>query len=242
MPAALRELLRRIGRLADGQGVRAYAVGGCVRDCLLDRPSTEIDVAVEGDSVALARATVQEMGGTLTVHAQFGTASVALPATAAAVHAYARIDFAMCRKERYASSGAYPQVSPGMLEDDLIRRDFTINALALPLRSDGPGALIDRYHGVEDVRARRLRVLHAHSFLDDPSRILRGIRFAQRFGCTFEPSTKRRLVAALRAGALERLNRGRWRKELWLMLEEPDPLACFRQLGRLLTHAGGTSA
>ena len=232
IPSALRGPLQRIGRLADAQGVRAYAVGGCVRDLLLGRSSTEIDVAVEGDAIGLARATAQEMGGILTVHEQFGTATVALQK-----RGLARIDFAMCRQERYAASGAYPQVTPGTLAEDLIRRDFTINAMALQAQGDTFGALVDPYGGAKDVRARRLRVLHPRSFLDDPSRILRGIRFAARFGCAFEPSTRRWLIEALRDGGLERLNRGRWRKELGLMLEEPDSLACFRLLGRLLTAA-----
>ena len=236
VPSAVRGSLRRIGRLADAQDMRAYAVGGCVRDLLLGRSSTEIDVAVEGDAIALARAVAQETGGVLTVHEQFGTATVVLQG-----RGVTRVDFAMCRKECYAASGAYPQVTPGTLAEDLIRRDFTINTMALQVQGDAFGTLVDPYSGAKDLRARRLRVLHARSFVDDPSRILRGIRFAARFDCVFEPSTRRWLIDALRGGGLERLNRGRWRKELGLMLEEPDPLACFRLLGRLLTLAGRRS-
>ena len=251
LPQVVRERLAQIGRLADAQGVRAWAVGGCVRDTLLGRLPSEIDVAVEGDGAALALALAQDTGGTLTRHEQFGTASVVLgsaalkarggrqvlPVARAADGAVTHVDFAMCRKETYDAPGAYPRVSPGTLDEDLTRRDFTINAMALQVQGRAFGALVDPRHGRDDLQARQLRALHPRSFLDDPSRILRGVRFAQRFGCVFEPQTQQWLASAIREGTLERLNRGRWRKELLLMLEEPRPLDCLRQLGRLLEEA-----
>jgi tRNA nucleotidyltransferase (CCA-adding enzyme) len=130
-------------------------------------------------------------------------------------------------------------VVQGTLHDDLFRRDFTINAMAVALNPPRFGELIDPFGGREDLRDRLLRVLHPRSFIDDPSRILRGIRFAQRFGCQYHQATRHLLEEALAAGALGWLNAGRLRKELDRMLEEPNPLACLRQLWGLLEPGQG---
>jgi len=159
-------------------------------------------------------------------HAQFGTAAVALPGTRL------RLDVASCRRETYAAPAAYPKVSPGTLREDLFRRDFTVNAMAMDLQAGRFGALIDPFGGLPDLRARRLRVLHAKSFMDDPSRILRAARFASRCRLTLEPRTRAWMRQALAAGMLGRVNRGRLQKELLRMLEEPDPVACLAQVGR----------
>ena len=145
-----------------------------------------------------------------------------------------RIDFATCRQEAYTKPAAYPRVTVGTLQDDLFRRDFTINAMAVDLTPQRFGILIDLFGGREDLHRRRLRVLHARSFLDDPSRILRGIRFAQRFELRWEPQTTRALAQALQQGALGWLNAGRLHKELHRMCEEPNPPACFAQLAKWL--------
>jgi tRNA nucleotidyltransferase (CCA-adding enzyme) len=229
IPAKVQPVLRAIGRLAGERGLAAYAVGGCVRDWLLGRAdAVDLDVAVEGSGIALARAAAEALEGTMEPHEPFGTATVLLPAP------LRRVDFATCRKEVYAAPAAYPKVRPGRLEDDLLRRDFTINAMAVALDSGRFGRLIDPYGGARDLRSRRLRILHARSFLDDPSRILRGIRFAQRFRLRWEPGTRRALRRAMAEGALGWLNGGRLRKELARVLEEPDPLACVRALDELL--------
>src|SRR6185295_18524691 len=192
IPRPLQPLLRRLGELARTLGPEAYSVGGCVRDWQLQRRGvTDLDVTVEGDGVRLAQAAAEELGGELTVHAQFGTASLRdLPSRA-------KVDFASCRKETYAARAAYPRVAPSSLRDDLFRRDFTINAMAVALDPARFGTLIDPFGGAADLKARRLRVLHADSFLDDPSRILRGIRFKQRLGLRWETRTRRQLNAAM---------------------------------------------
>jgi tRNA nucleotidyltransferase (CCA-adding enzyme) len=227
---------------------------------------SDLDVTVEGQGIELARAIAERFGGDLTVHEQFGTATVILQHTAhstqqthtegarrlvgssdrrpvtadepIADERVVRVDVASCRKETYAESAAYPRVSPGTIRDDLFRRDFTINAMAMAISPDGFGRLVDPFGGARDLRARILRVLHPKSFLDDPSRILRGVRFAQRFHLRMAPGTARALAAALMAGALGRLNEGRVRKELEAMAREPDPSACLEQLAALLDLSG----
>ncbi|MBI4343837.1 MAG: CCA tRNA nucleotidyltransferase [Candidatus Omnitrophica bacterium] len=222
-PAAAQALLRRVGRLADAQGLRAYAVGGCVRDWLLRLPTVaELDVAVQGDGIAFARALGRALRGRVQAHEQFGTATVLLGRR--------RLDIASCRQERYAKPAAYPKVSPGTLTQDLGRRDFTINAMAMELNAARFGALLDPHHGARDLRRNTLRVLHARSFLDDPSRILRGVRFAVRFGLRWDPETFAALQEAIRQGALGWLNAGRLHRELERMAAEPNPRACLEAL------------
>ena len=235
IPAPMQAMLRSIGRVAEQLGVHAYAVGGCVRDWLLGINETpDIDVTVEGDAIDVAPALAADLDGTLTVHPQFGTATIALRGPCQ------RLDVAMCRKETYAQPAAYPTVSRGTLADDLRRRDFTINAMAATVAPESLGTLIDPFEGWRDVRHQRLRILHERSFLDDPSRILRGVRFARRFDLQWEPQTERAMRDAIRRGALGWLNAGRICKELERMCEEPDPAACFGQLAELLIAAERT--
>ncbi len=234
LPPAVTPLLARLGQLGDARGVAVYGVGGCVRDWLLGRSRlTDLDVTVEGEGPAFAQAAAKAMGGTLQVHPAFGTATLQLPGR----NPRRRIDVAGCRKETYVRPAAYPVVARGTLEEDLFRRDFTLNAMAVALNAARFGALADPFRGREDLQRGRLRVLHARSFLDDPTRILRGIRFAQRFGWAFEAQTARRLREALAAGALGWLNAGRLERELTRLLQEPDPAACLRHLSRLLERA-----
>jgi len=224
VPAEIRPLLEKIGRLAQQQGMPAYAVGGCVRDWALAalppsaafrggpdgrrfriRAVTDLDVAVEGDGIAFAKRAAGALGGSVTAHPQFGTATLQ--------RRRLRVDIASCRKETYAAPAAYPKVAAGRLRDDLFRRDFTVNAMAMALAPRAFGRLIDPFKGMADLKAKRLRILHPRSFVDDPSRILRAVRFAQRYHLAVEPRTRRALRRAVAAGMLERLNRGRLRKE-----------------------------
>ena len=232
IPAGQARVLRQIGVLAGRVGAGAYAVGGCVRDWHLGLTVVDLDVAVEGDGIALARAWAHRWPGAVREHAQFGTASVERPRGG-----LRRIDFATCRTETYAEPAAYPKITPGRLDDDLFRRDFTINAMAVALSPGSFGTLVDPFGGRDDLARRLLRVLHPRSFEDDPSRILRGIRFAARFKLRWDPDTRRALESAVAAGWLGRLNAGRLQRELERMLDEPDPRVCLRQFERLLTHA-----
>ena len=231
-----RALLKTNGQIAEDQGMKAYAVGGCVRDWFLGHSRlSDVDITVESDSRGLADAIAVALHGKVTaLHEQFHTATV--------MWKKRRIDVAMCRKETYSHPGAYPRVSPGQLDDDLFRRDFTINAMAIALQPSHFGQLIDLFHGAKDLQARQLRILHARSFLDDPSRILRGVRFACRFGFQWEPATMKAQYTALGQGALGWLNRGRLERELIAMSHEPDPAACLRQFAVLLEACGASRA
>lgn len=230
IPVRSRPLLRVIGRLADRCDVRAYAVGGCVRDWLAGGSAgMDLDIVVEGHGIAFARELVRALGGSLDTHEQFGTAVAVVRHRLYGAHAM-RIDVATARRESYAEPAAYPRIVAGTLEDDLFRRDFTINAMAVAIGSRRFGALMDPFGGASDLERKLLRILHARSFLDDPSRILRGIRFRHRFGLRWDRSTAAALEEAVSSGALGRLNAGRVRKEFDRMGCEPDPGACFQEL------------
>ncbi len=239
IPASLQPLLKTIGCIAGELGMSAYAVGGCVRDWLLGlSDGMDLDVTVEGDGIALAKAAARALSASLTVHPQFGTATLALtPSGAARTSESFRVDVATCRRETYAKPGAYPKVTPGTIRDDLARRDFTINAMAVAIVPERVGVLVDPFGGEQDLRARRLRVLHPRSFLDDPSRILRGVRFIRRFGFHWERKTARLMQVAIAAGAFGWLNAGRIKKELERMRHEPDPQACLEELLTVLIAA-----
>jgi len=197
------------------QDARVAVVGGFVRDIWLGRQPRELDLLVEGDAAAIAR----RLGGELTVHEAFGTAT--------ACGQDWRVDVAMARRERYPQPGALPIVAPATLEEDLARRDFTVNAIAVTLREHAvlavPGAL-------EDLAGHRLRILHEQSFNDDPTRALRLARYAQRLGFEVEPGT----AARARTADLGTVSGGRVGAELRLILEEPDPIAVLEAVSGLL--------
>lgn len=214
-------------------------VGGAVRDLLLGRHPKELDVVVPDDAPRLAgelaRALEREVGEpSVTAHERFGTASV--------VWAEGRVDLTTQRAESYAAPGALPDVRAGTLEEDLERRDFTVNALALPLGGDHEGALLGVEHALEDLHAARLRVLHERSFIDDPTRLFRLARYRVRLGFEPEPRTARLASEALAAGVLATVSGARLGAELRLALREPNPLdtlASLDQLGVLAAIAPG---
>lgn len=227
IPLQVRGLLQWVGDIAAAEGFSVYAVGGCVRDWLLGIDKTpDLDVTVEGNGIALARLIAQTMEGKITLHEQFGTATIGCGAF--------RLDVASCRRETYAHPAAYPKVFPGTIHEDLFRRDFTINAMALSLNPSCFAVLVDPYSGGSDLKAKLLRILHPRSFMDDPSRILRGIRFAKRFDLRWEEDTRKAAQKAVAEGALGWLNAGRLGKELDRMQDEPDPKACLNELAAFL--------
>ena len=177
-------------RASDGE-LPLYLVGGPVRDALLGHPVQDLDIVLEGDAVALAQTIAAGMGWALVVHRRFGTATLS--------HGKARVDLVTARRESYPQPGSLPNVVPGSISDDLARRDFTINTLALPLAARGRtnGGALDRHGGLEDLRQGLVRTLHAGSFTDDPTRIFRAVRYEQRFGFRLEPGTEAQLRAAL---------------------------------------------
>ena len=196
-----------------------YLVGGVVRDWLLGRPGNELDLMLAGpslgDAIAFARRIQGELGGELREHARFGTAQWLAPSGIA-------VDFANARRERYPRPGQLPQPYPGTAEEDLWRRDFSINALALQLSPPAAfGQLLDPCGGQADLQQRRLRALHPASFRDDPTRILRGLRLAARLGLRWEEETARWAQESL--PILARLSGSRLRAEFEQLFREPRP-------------------
>jgi tRNA nucleotidyltransferase (CCA-adding enzyme) len=223
-----RELLERVRSLPAAEPLMAlpvsapvHLVGGAVRDLLCDRAPRELDLAVEGDALALARA----LGGQLTVHDRFGTCTVLLEGR--------RYDLARTRRERYPQPGALPVIEPAPLRDDLRRRDFTVNAIALSLIGEPPGRLQAVEHALEDLRAGTMRVLHGKSFEEDPTRLLRLARYAARLDFGVEPGTRRLAARAAAGGALQTVSGNRIGAELRLLAAEEDPISALELLSEL---------
>ncbi|MEP6910296.1 MAG: hypothetical protein ABI896_07695 [Actinomycetota bacterium] len=192
-----------------------YLVGGTVRDIVLGEPSFDVDIAVEGDAIALAKALAESLGGRVRVHDKFGTAVVLYGEDE-------RVDVVTARTETYDSPGVLPTVAPGSIEDDLFRRDFTINAMAVSLKGKDKGRLVDPFHGGDDLEAGRIRVLHDNSFIDDPTRIFRAIRYENRYGFRMGEHTAALAHDAVSEGHVHDLSGARMREELIALFEEGD--------------------
>jgi tRNA nucleotidyltransferase (CCA-adding enzyme) len=229
------ELLARVEALHGMAAVRpaledgpaCFLVGGAVRDLLLGREPLDVDIAVDGDVEAVAERVAGALGGEVVAHERFGTATV----VAGGVDA---VNLARTRRETYAAPGALPDVEPAALADDLGRRDFTVNALALRLDGDAAGELVDRHGGRADLDAGLIRVLHERSFADDPTRLLRAVRYAARLGFALDPETERWARAAVDGGALATVSGPRIRDELLDLLAEgeaPTAVALLADLG-----------
>jgi tRNA nucleotidyltransferase (CCA-adding enzyme) len=228
LDAATGDLLRAAGRLAAESGWRLATVGGLVRDLLRGRLAArprDLDLAVEGDARLLARRLGRAFGGRVREHEAFLTATVTLPDGRG-------LDLATARRERYRRPGALPLVEPATLEEDLARRDFTVNALAVRIDEAAWGEVLDPTGGLADLARGRIRVLHPLSFVEDPTRVFRAGRFAERLGFRLEPSTRRLLAAAAGLGAYEALSGDRLLAELEAILGEPRPSAVLARLGR----------
>ncbi len=226
LPPRDRSILRRIGRFADARGWKVYSVGGSVRDLLLGSGENfDLDILVEEHGLEFARQFAREAGGHCKLYRRFATAMVIMPGGR-------RIDVTTTRGEVYPRPGALPEVVPGSLEEDLRRRDFTINALAFPLNADRFGRLIDLLGGAADLRAGVIRVLHEDSFRDDPTRIFRAVRFRQRLGFTIEPRTEELIRTAVDLRLFEKVSPERLRHELELIFAEPDPPGAVETMAR----------
>jgi tRNA nucleotidyltransferase (CCA-adding enzyme) len=213
LPPELVSLLRLAGETASRQGQKLYLVGGVVRDLLLERTNLDLDLVVEGNAIDLAQKLVQARPGKITTHPRFGTAKIQWPEWS--------LDLATARSETYARPGALPTVKPGSINDDLFRRDFTINAMAVHLDPKQYGETIDLYGGQEDLQSRLIRVLHNRSFIDDATRIWRALRYEQRLDCRLERNTHKLLTRD--AIMLETISGDRIRHELELIFREELP-------------------
>jgi tRNA nucleotidyltransferase (CCA-adding enzyme) len=230
--ANLREQLAGIERLrpvldaVSAAGGDVYLVGGTVRDILLGEPGFDVDLAVEADGVRFAEALARELSGRVRSHDAFGTAVVEYGEGE-------RVDVVTARRERYDAPATLPVVEPGSIEDDLARRDFTINAMAAALTGAAAGTLVDPFDGRADLERRTIRVLHEGSFVDDPTRIFRAVRYESRYGFAMDDHTEALAREAIDAGLVERLTPARLRDELVLLLDEPAAPASIRRLGEL---------
>ena len=213
-------------REARSLGTPLYVVGGAVRDLLLGRAVMDVDLVVTADAAAFARRVASALGGRATSHGRFGTATVEL-------RIGARVDVATLRKEEYEEPGALPRVGPGSLADDLARRDFTVNAMAVEVAEAKVPVLVDPSGGREDLRRKRIRALHPLSFRDDPTRAFRAVRYANRLGFRIDPGTRARIREAARGGALDTISADRLRREIALLFSEPNRAAAVRNLARL---------
>ena len=221
----LRPLFDAVGALGDrAEGV--YLVGGTVRDILLGEESFDVDIAVEGDAIEFARALADALGGRFTPHRKFGTAVVQYDESE-------RVDVVTTRTEFYDSPGALPTVERAGLQEDLFRRDFTINAMAVSLKPTDFGRLADPFNGRADLEARVLRVLHNLSFIDDPTRIFRGIRYEARYGLRLEEHSARLARGCIEMGLVGDLSSARLRDELQALLDDPGAAGGIVRLGEL---------
>jgi tRNA nucleotidyltransferase (CCA-adding enzyme) len=216
-------MLKEFGKLAETLGARAYAVGGFVRDLLLRRPNLDIDLVVEGDAIEFARAFAEEHHIKCKIHRKFNTAMVIFPDGL-------RVDVASARFEYYQHPAALPIVEFSSLKMDLYRRDFTINTLSIALNPDEFGHLIDFFSGQKDLKEKIVRVLHNLSFVEDPTRILRAVRFEQRFSFKIGKQTAGLIRNAVRMGLIQKLGGHRFFHEIQLILEEENPLPALRRM------------
>jgi tRNA nucleotidyltransferase (CCA-adding enzyme) len=203
-----------------------YLVGGTVRDILLGEPNFDVDIAVEGDAIALARSLAEALGGRVVPHEKFGTAVVVFGENQ-------RVDVVTARTEFYDAPAALPTVEHASIKEDLFRRDFTINAMAVSLKGEDRGRLVDPFAGRRDLEAGRIRVLHNLSFIDDPTRIFRAVRYENRYGFRMDDHTARLARGCIEMGLVGDLSGPRVRDELEAMLEEGDVRHSILRLAEL---------
>lgn len=233
------DLLAAIREVSSRLGYRAFLVGGVPRDLVLSDRVGDLDLVVEGDGVEFARSLAEILGGTVRAHARFGTAILE--------GLGAGLDVAGTRTEEYASPAALPEVRAGLLGEDLLRRDFTVNTLAIEVGKEPPYEIRDHFGGLEDLQQGRLRVLHPDSFVDDPTRILRGIRFEAQLGLRLDAEAEELARSAIESGVFAALSGDRLRREVFRLLEPAEAIEAvllrMRDLGLLrILHPAVTLA
>ena len=214
-----------ISKEAASTGMSLFVVGGAVRDVLLGVPVKDMDLVVEGDAATLAADVANKLCGEVSSYSQFGTAVVRVSGL--------RFDLATARQEVYVRPGALPKVTPGTIYEDLGRRDFSVNALAITMSGPETGLLLDPHDGQQDLNRGLIRVLHPGSFLDDPTRLFRAIRYEQRLDFQLEDETLAAMSRAVDRGSLDTVSGARIRRELQLVFEEEQPLRPLSRCGEL---------
>lgn len=219
----IRTLLKEIGEQAQKDGVKSYLVGGAVRDLLLKEETLDYDVVVEGKGIPFAEKLARRYAANIVTYQQFGTSTLTFENGL-------KLDIITARREIYSKPGALPKVKASDMYDDLYRRDFSLNAMAVSLMPDTFGELLDLFNGYDDLQARMLSVLHNQSFIDDPTRILRLIRYKVRFNCGIEKATLGLVAEALEAKVFDSITLQRFFNEFKRMLSEDDVVANLKQL------------
>ena len=223
LPERIQSLLAEFGKVGDELGYSVFAVGGFVRDLLMRVENLDVDIVVEGDGIRFAETFEKSVPCRIRTHRKFGTAIILFPDGF-------KIDVATARLEVYESPAALPTVESGSIKMDLYRRDFTMNALAFQLNRKGFGELIDFFGGVKDLKEKIVRVLHNLSFVEDPTRVFRAIRFEQRLGFQIGKHTQNLMRNAIKMGFMDRLSGGRVLSELILILEEDSPMGALKRM------------
>ena len=211
-------------RLASEKNVPVFLVGGQVRDAVLEISVRDLDFVLVGDAPALAADISERLGGQFTVHSRFGTATVY-------IEGY-HVDIVTARKESYSFPGSLPETSPSDLDDDLARRDFSINAMALPLSGNNP-KIIDPFGGLKDLSDGSIRVLHSDSFADDPTRMMRAVRYEQRLGFNITVDTLLELGQTISREHISAVSGDRWRQELYRVFWEYESVPILIRLMQL---------
>jgi len=216
------DLLKKIGEVADSMGFGVYVVGGFVRDLLLRRQNDDVDIVIEGEGITFAKAFAEMMGARINTYSKFGTSVIIFPDGF-------KVDVATARMEYYTAPAALPEVETSSIKLDLYRRDFTINTLAIKLAPDGFGTLTDFFNAQRDIKEKRIRILHNLSFVEDPTRVFRAIKFEQRFGFTIGKVTHEMIKNAIHLDVFRELGGLRVFNEFRQILEEENPIpAIFR--------------
>ncbi len=221
-PAEIFDILKLSGTVAESLGFSAYLVGGSVRDLLLGKQNLDIDLVIEGDGIRFAYILAEQINARVKPHHKFGTAQVKRGAL--------RIDIATARTEYYESPAALPKVETSSIKKDLYRRDFTINTLAIRLNPNDFGLLIDFFGGQRDLKEKTIRVLHNLSFVEDPTRSFRAIRFSERFGFRLSRHTAFLMKSAIEMNLFDKLSGTRLYEELLLSFNETSPVLTLRRL------------
>ena len=233
LPERILKLLHTVGEVADDMGFSAYLVGGFVRDLLLRIENFDIDIVIEGDGILFAERFAERVSARVKSHRKFGTAVVVIPSIPPLIKegkGEFKVDIASARMEYYEHPAALPTVETGSLKNDLSRRDFTINTLAISLNKKGVWSLVDFFGGQRDLKERVIRVLHNLSFIEDPTRVFRAIRFEQRFNLSISKQTMALLESAVKKNLFNRLSGSRLYLELVLMLKEREPIKIIRRM------------
>lgn len=230
-PVFLNSILKKAGETAEENGYDAYLVGGSVRDLLMGTMNLDIDLVIEGNGIAFARSLSKHYNARLKTHERFGTAKIVfMPAKD--LDRGLNIDVATARTEYYEEPAALPKVETSSIKKDLYRRDFSINTLAVRLNPDRYGGLIDFFGGQRDIRDRVVRVLHNLSFVEDPTRAFRAVRFAERFGFRISKHTENLIKSALKLNLFDKLSGSRLYDELLLTFSETEPVMALKQLAK----------